>query len=222
MLSSEFYFNEITSRLSAKSNLDNATKMKAYMKDKFSFYGVPSPIRRQICKGIYAEHGLSEDPVSLAKQLWTTPYREAHYVAQELLLRSKKQWRVELIEDLEWFLTTNSWWDTIDFLASNVVGQYFKKWPEHQEEVILAWNKSPNMWLVRTSIIFQLKYKDELDTQLLTQCILPHADDTEFFIKKAIGWALRQYSKYNAAWVSTFLAHYTLQPLSIREASKYL
>ena len=204
------------------SNPEAAQKMAAYMKGKFSFYGVSSPVRKELCKNIYQEYGVPNNAIDAVRMLWAEPKRELHYVAQELLMKAKKQWQEHYLEDIESLITCNSWWDTVDHLASNVVGEYFKKWPEGKQETIRRWNASDNMWLVRTSIIFQLKYKENVDEGLLTECILNHTSDKEFFIKKAIGWSLRQYAKYNEPWVVEFLDNYEMQPLSRREASKNL
>jgi 3-methyladenine DNA glycosylase AlkD len=215
------FVDEIIQRLEANSS-NKSIKMAAYMKDKFVFYGVTSPIRKQICKEVYAEYGVPENAIEIAKQLFLKPQRECHYVAQELLIKAKKQWKEHHIEDIEWFITTHSWWDTVDHLASNVVGTYFKKWPQNQEDIVRYWNKSDNMWLVRTSIIYQLKYKNEVDSHLLASCILPHTQDKEFFIKKAIGWALRSYADVNPDWVISFVQNNDLQPLSAKEALRKL
>ncbi len=220
--SSKDFVYRLQELFTSNGDAEAAQEMATYMKGKFEFYGVAATTRRELSKNLYAESGIPSDAFSIARELWTKPQRELHYVAQELLMKSKKQWKVEHIEDIEVLLTTQSWWDTIDFLASNVVGEYFRKWPEYREEVVLRWNSSENMWLVRTSILFQIKYKDQVDTNLLSRCILPHIQDKEFFIKKAIGWALRQYSKYNAEWVHAFLQTHELQPLSVKEATKYL
>jgi 3-methyladenine DNA glycosylase AlkD len=203
-------------------NVEAAVKMKAYMRGQYEYFGISSPVRKDICKLVYSEHGVPDDAVELAKLLFSQPEREFHYVGQELLMKCKKRWKEHHIEDIEWFITTNSWWETVDHLASNVVGAYFKKWPDGKSEVMKRWNASDNMWLVRTSIIFQLKYKDEVDTLLLEQCILPHTDDKEFFIRKAIGWALRQYSRYNPEWVMAFVKRTKMQPLSEKEALRLL
>lgn len=211
-----------TSTLIAKfqenANLEYAKAMEAYMKNHFAFFGIKSPLRKQLCIEHLQESGVPYEGVEIAKELFFQPQRELHYVAQELLMKCKKQWQEHHIEDIEWFITTNSWWDSVDYLASNVVGEYFKKWPENKIDVVSYWNASDNMWLIRTSIIFQLKYKAEVDTQLLGDCILAHAHSKEFFIKKAIGWSLRQYSKYNPEWVKSFVAQNDLQPLSVKEA----
>lgn len=209
-------------RFEEAADTSRAIQQKAYLKNQFEFYGMSMPDRKQLVKKIYVEFGVPDNEIELAKAMFLQPQREFHYTAQELLMKVKKQWRIHHVEDLEWFITTNSWWDTVDHLASNVAGSFFLKWPEAMEEIILKWNQSGNMWLVRSSIIFQLKYKDQVNKELLEACIVPHASDKEFFIRKAIGWALRQYGRFNPEWVSDFIGRVQLQPLSLKEAKKYL
>lgn len=204
------------------ANVAASDKMRAYLRDQFEFYGITSPARKQICKDIYSEYGVPANGIELAKAMYKLPKREFHYVAQELLMKCKKQWKLHHIEDFEWFITQNSWWDTVDHLASNVIGTYFLKYPVGMKEIISKWNRSDNLWLVRTSIIFQLKYKNDVDSELLENCILPHTEDKEFFIRKAIGWALRQYSRFNPNWVKSFVGRVPMQPLSLKEATKYI
>lgn len=204
------------------ADADRAIEQSKYLKGQFQFYGLSMPVRKELVKEYYKEYGVPENAVELAKAMFSLPQREFHYTAQELLMKAKKQWEFHHIDDFEWFITTNSWWDTVDHLASNVVGTYFQKWPEATDEIVLKWNQSGNMWLVRTSIIFQLKYKDKMNRDLLEACILPHTADKEFFIRKAIGWALRQYGRFNPDWVRDFITRVPLQPLSVREAKKYI
>jgi 3-methyladenine DNA glycosylase AlkD len=214
--------NVLRQEFEAASNSEKAAQQKAYLKNQFEFYGISMPERKRLVKAYYDEYGVPENGIELAKTMFLLPQREFHYTAQELLMKVKKQWEFHHIEDIEWFITTNSWWDTVDHLASNVAGAFFKKWPEAKKEVILNWNRSENMWLIRSSIIFQLKYKNEVNEELLEMCILPHTQDKEFFIRKAIGWALRQYSRFNPDWVRDFIGRVALQPLSLGEAKKYL
>jgi len=115
-----------------------------------------------------------------------------------------------------------SWWDTIDFLSPKIVGEYFKLYPETIENQIEKWIHSNNMWLQRSCLIFQLKYKETLNTQLLTHIIQSLLCSKEFFINKAIGWILREYSKTNPQWVIKFVHTNTLNTLSKREALKFI
>ena len=201
-------------------NVPRAAKMRAYMRDQFDYFGIMATPRKDLTKKVYAEIGVPENPIEVAKELFVLPQRELHYVGQEMMLKVKKQWTKNVIKEIEWFIVTNSWWDTVDYIASNLAGEYFKKWPEEIEKVILKWNKSSNMWLVRSSLLFQLKYKKNTNKELLEKLIVPHLEQKEFFIKKAIGWALREYFKTDTDWVVAFVNRYELQPLSRKEALK--
>jgi 3-methyladenine DNA glycosylase AlkD len=125
------------------------------------------------------------------------------------------------IEKIETLITTHSWWDSVDSLNS-VVGHMCIMYPELKERVISRWSCSENHWLVRVAIIFQLKYKNQTDVELLSKVILENRNTNEFFINKAVGWILREYAKTNKEWVREFLQNNELSKLSIREAGKYL
>ena len=218
---SKFAFNLLLEeRFEEYKNEERASKMKTYMRNQFEFYGIMATPRKEITKSVYRDLGVPENFIDVAKELFLKPQRELHYVAQELLLKCKRKWSKAIISDIEWFIQTNSWWDTVDFIASNLAGEYFKKWPNQISKYILEWNKSDDMWLVRSSILYQLKYKSKTDVSYLANTIQPHVNKTEFFIKKAIGWALREYSKTDPNWVLDFVESNKLQPLSKKEALK--
>lgn len=202
------------------ANKDRAAKMEAYMKHRFKFYGIMAAERRELSKQAIANLGTPNDFIAVVKELFEQPYRELHYFAQELMYRVRKQWDRTTIHDLEWLITHGSWWDTVDYIASTLIGHYFKTYPDQRSEYLTKWNASDDMWLVRTTILHQLKYKKDTDPVILRDMIIPHTDDTEFFIKKSIGWALREYAKTNEGWVREFVESHTLQPLSVKEALK--
>lgn len=118
---------------------------------------------------------------------------------------------------MEWLISTKSWWDTVDAIAPKPVGKIAASYPEVIEETLDGWAVHENMWLRRAAILFQLKYKEKTDDALLYRYILKNADSKEFFIQKAIGWALREYSKTNPASVKEFIENHKLAPLSVRE-----
>ncbi|MFT6151359.1 MAG: 3-methyladenine DNA glycosylase AlkD [Flavobacteriales bacterium] len=119
-------------------------------------------------------------------------------------------------------ITNKSWWDTVDLITTNLVGNYFKLFPEQIIPITKIWMESDNIWLQRTCLIFQLKYKEEIDTDLLTDYILQLKDTKEFFINKAIGWILREYTRTNPEWVIDFVNKHELSNLSKREALKLI
>jgi 3-methyladenine DNA glycosylase AlkD len=122
---------------------------------------------------------------------------------------------------MEYMLTTKSWWDTVDNI-SHVVGIHFKRYPKAREKYLAKWRSSKNVWLRRTAILYQLDYKVETDFDLLCEIIRENLGETEFFINKAIGWALRQYARIDPKAVKKFVKETTeLHPLSRREALKH-
>lgn len=208
-------------------NSELAKAMKAYLKNKFEFFGIKTPERRAICKPILIECKLlsKKETLILAKQLWKQPQRECHYLAQELLVQNltKRMEKTDLVW-IEWFVTTNSWWDTVDLLATKILAVYFKQFPDMRKPKTDEWIAGQNIWLIRSAILFQLKYKDETDTKLLFDIILRTCHTKEFFINKAIGWILRENIRPNPVLIKKFITlnDTLLSPLSIREALKGL
>ncbi len=198
-----------------------AEKMSSYMRNLFPFYGVMAGPRKLILRQLIQEGGMPRDAIKIVLGLFKEDKRELHICGQELMLRAKKQWNSHTIYELETMITTKSWWDSVDYIASNLVGPYIKRFPEHLPKVH-AWATTDNLWLQRTAILFQLKYKKETDTDWLREVILMHKGQTEFFIKKAIGWSLREYAKTNPSWVMAFVQNTELQALSRKEALKNL
>jgi len=173
---------------------------------------------------VFHDLGLPNDETFEAElhRCWLDPHREMQYVAMECMDRKKWYRREHAIALIEWMITERSWWDTVDYIAASLSGQYFQHFPQYTAPTVKRWNASENLWLIRSSILFQLKYKDKVDKQLLTTLIIPHLDSKEFFLQKAIGWALRQVSKTDAAFVRSFVDSYSLKSVSLREAKKYI
>ncbi|NNC83833.1 MAG: DNA alkylation repair protein [Flavobacteriales bacterium] len=200
----------------------DAPHMKAYMKHRFEFIGVKSQARKQASKEfIDLALGSKDLDAAWVGELWASPYRELQYVAMDYLARTKRFWQPHHLQLFRGLILTRSWWDTVDFLASTCVGGVIKKYPELVDDMD-AWNADENMWSIRTSILYQLKYKESVDTDRLSRYILAHRDSNEFFIQKAIGWALRQYAKFDPFWVKGFVDTHDLAALSRREAMKHL
>lgn len=216
--------NDLESRLERIQNSEKAEKMHAYMKGRSPFYGIYATDRIAIQRDWFPmvkEH--KADFWSLIRELWERDEREFQLVAVDLLKkRPKKNYSIEDWSELEWIITQKSWWDTVDLVASNAVGIYFNEFPEMRNKIISEWRKSEDFWLNRTCLIFQLKYKDKTDFQLLISLIEEFKWNKEFFIQKAIGWSLRQHSKLDPEGVKKYLTHSELKGLALREASKYL
>lgn len=205
-------------------NPENAVPMQNYMKNKFLFLGIKTPLRRELMKKFYNETGILKQDFQpcFVKLLWEKDEREYQNAALDYMQKSIKKINKDYLPFLENLITTKSWWDTVDVLSPHLVGKIAKETPEVIPEYIEGWAYGDHLWLSRSSILFQLKYKERTDEELLYRYILANAESKEFFIQKAIGWALREYSKTNPESVRYFIQHNNLPKLSVREGSKYI
>lgn len=203
---------------------EKAIPMEKYMKNHFSFLGIKTPERNQLMKQFYAESGVLKEGFQpdFVKTLWEKEEREYQYAAIDYIGKSLKKLDKTHLPLIEQLLVKKSWWDTVDLLASKSVGTIAAKHPEVIPETIEGYAYGEHLWLRRTAILFQLKYKERTDEALLYRYIQQNKDSKEFFIQKAIGWALREYSKTNPASVKAFIESTNLPKLSVREGSKYL
>jgi 3-methyladenine DNA glycosylase AlkD len=205
------------------ANPADAGAMKKYMRDQFEFLGIKTPARAALMKEFIKEHGLPPlgELDAIVRDLWSLPQREFQYTANGLIGRLQKKLEPDFISTLEYLIVTKSWWDTVDSVAGDTVGAHFKRFPKIREKYLKKWRRSDNFWLRRTALLFQLGYKEETDFELLCEIIRENLGSDEFFINKAIGWALRQYAWTNPAPVKKFVkATKELSPLSRREALK--
>lgn len=218
------YIKTLSKAYTNNANAENAFKMSKYMKNRHPFFGIPSKLREEINKNHISQYGLPtyDKAENYAKTLFELPEREYHYFAIFILHKLKKNWTENIITLFEQLIITNSWWDSVDYMNNYLIAPYFKQFPQEIEIITDKWSLSENIWLKRVSIIFQLLYKDDTDKELMAKHILDNTDSNEFFVQKAIGWALRQYSKYNKDWVVDFVNSHQLKPLSKREALKWL
>ena len=201
-----------------------AAPMKKYMRDQFEYLGIKTPQSAMLQKQFYAEHGLPDvtDLDAILRDLWLLPQREFQYVGLGLLAKLEKKLPANFIKTIEYLIVTKPWWDTVDAIASHTVGTHFRSFPEVREKYLTKWRASNNLWLRRTAILFQLNYKKETDFELLADIIRENLDSKEFFINKAIGWALRQYARVDSNAVRQFVDSIPLHPLSRREAMKHI
>ncbi|TYR80623.1 DNA alkylation repair protein [Priestia megaterium] len=206
------------------ANEQNAIQMQQYMRNKFQFLGIKAPERRELLKQFLTEHHLPKEEKleEVLQQLWDLPQREFQATGLDLLVKMKGVLTKDHIPLLESLIIQKSWWDTVDLLASNTIGYLFQKYPEVIPIYAEKWINSENMWLQRTAILYQLKYKHKTDLNRLFRYIVQHAESEEFFIQKAIGWSLREYSKTNPEAVRTFISEHQLKPLSKREGLKHI
>ena len=214
------YIKTLVQEFEKQANAKIAAGQAAYMRNQFSFLGLKTPIRRSIQKPFLQKNALPKktELKPIIKYLWNKDEREYQYFAQELAQKFNKYFEKEDIELFEYMITHKSWWDTVDIIAVKLVGEYFKKFPEKIGQYTKKWIDSKNIWLQRTAILFQLQYKNDLNTQLLSSIINRLKNTDEFFLNKAIGWILRQYAKTNPQWVIVFVKNTKLNKLSKREA----
>jgi len=200
-----------------------AEQQRAYMRNQFDYYGLPAPQWLGLLKTTFQEHGTftGNKLKSFVELCYQQDYREMHYTGQEMMQTRIREWPSSWIKVLEKCITTESWWDTVDWLAK-LTGIHFRSHPELQHQYSYKWIESNNMWLQRVAIIHQLFYREKTDEKLLFEMIRRRSDSKEFFIQKACGWALRQHAKTFPKRVEWFLERNELPKLAIREARKQL
>jgi 3-methyladenine DNA glycosylase AlkD len=218
------YLRPLQEVFEANANAENAVAMKKYMREQFEYLGIKTPQRKELVKAFFGTYGLPPvaDLEELVWQLWKLPYREYKYTALGFLDRRKRYLAPDSMPLLERLILTESWWDTVDGLAANQVGGVLARFPGTRDAHIGRWRQQENFWLRRTTLLFQLRYKKETDEELLFALIRENLSDKEFFIQKAIGWSLREYSKSNPMAVQQFVAATDLSPLAHREALKWM
>lgn len=217
------YSEKLQIHFAQYANAQNALAMTAYMKNHFSFFGIKAPDRKAVLKQFLTKNAPPPYPhlFEAVWELYAMPQRELHYCAVEMLEKSKKNWEIDDIVFFEKLIITNAWWDTVDFISVHIIGVYFQKYPDQMRPITEQWMASGNMWLQRVCLIFQLMYRQKTDTVLLFDYINRLKTSNEFFIQKAIGWALRQYARTDAQAVKDFVENTPLKPLSKREALKH-
>ena len=216
---------QLTYLLEANKNNTNAKQMEAYMKHLFPFFGIKSPLRKKILKDMVKDHktDIATNTTEIVLDLYKKKEREFHYCAIELYaMFRKRHYKHSDIKHIEHLVTTNSHWDSVDFIAKHILGQFLLEIPELKDMVISNFSSHSNMWLNRSAILFQLGYKEKTDFELLAKLCETHKESNAFFIKKAIGWALREYSKHSSDDVLEFVNKTDLKPLSKKEALKYI
>ncbi|HMR87896.1 MAG TPA: DNA alkylation repair protein [Saprospiraceae bacterium] len=215
----------IISLCEKNADANRAPAMKAYMKNHFEFYGINSPLRKEMVKDIKKKYTFKNDDLfwKLIDHLWQSDERELQYIALDLLASSASKLTKENIPTLEKMILIKSWWDTVDMIAPNLIGKIFIKDTTSRDNYIYNWIDSDNIWLQRSTIIFQLKYGMKTDIDLLSEAILKNDMSKEFFVRKAQGWALRQYGKYNPSFVYNFVqSNPQLSGLTQKEALRSL
>lgn len=217
------FIENLENAFAEKNNPENGLEMAKYMRNHFSFFGIKTEDRRNIFAAISKENKneIAENPREIALELYSKKQRELQYCAIEILIKQlKKNYKKDDIQLIEKLIITNSWWDSVDTIAKNILGEYLLEFPLETEKVIERFSNSENMWLNRSSILFQLGYKQKTNFDLLKSQCEKHKNSNEFFIQKAIGWALREYGKTNPEAVKNFVDKTNLKTLSKKEALK--
>jgi 3-methyladenine DNA glycosylase AlkD len=217
---------QIRADLRAAADPARAPRMQAYMKSSMPYLGVRLPATRLIAKRAIAAYPQSgvDDLADRATDLWrTAEYREERYAATELTGHRIAIGRLEMLPVLTEMIVTGAWWDHVDGVSPRM-GQLLLAHRTEMLPLIRHWAVDPDRWLRRSSIICQLGLAVRTDLDLLTEVIVANLADREFFVRKAIGWALRQYARTDPDWVQAFAATHeaSLSPLSRREALKHL
>jgi 3-methyladenine DNA glycosylase AlkD len=210
------------------SNAERARQMRAYMKDKFAFHGIQTPARRAATAGILRAMKDCTAPQLLeaSKELWRMPEREYQYVAVDLLARHCTTLSLADIDALLALAVDKSWWDTVDGLAS-VIGKILHRALAHAPDCQQCMDHalaSDNLWVRRIAMLHQLGWRADTDTRRLFAYATSLSPETDFFIRKAIGWALRDHARHHPELIRQFLSanEAILSPLSVREAGKHL
>lgn len=197
-------------------------KMATYMQDRFEFLGIPKTKLKEYTKPFL--HTARKMPFDwgFVDICWSKSYREAQYIGVQYILMFKTRMTTKDLRHIKYLITNKSWWETADSLDA-VVGAIVKK-DSKLKKVMLEWSLSNDIWLRRVAIDFQQKYKEDTDKDLLAEIIINNLGSEEFFINKAIGWSLRDYSNVNPKWVEDFITdnEIRMNKLSIKEARKYL
>ncbi|MBS0652575.1 MAG: DNA alkylation repair protein [Verrucomicrobia bacterium] len=203
----------------------SAQKQSAYLLDQFPFFGLPKPKRAELQKELFNQYSHITRPelIEAVRSLWNKPQRELHYAALDLLVKHWKKLEPSDLCFLEELIRTNAWWDTVDSLAANVLGKLVL----HQRDLLSEmdrWIDDEFLWVRRTALIFQLKWKKETEEERLFAYCEKRLHENNFFIRKGIGWALREYSKSAPDSVSKFLSLHSshMSRLSYKEASRLL
>ena len=216
-------FNKLYEEMIQHKNEEQAQKMSKYMLNKFEYIGIKTPERREIFKIFFKEYK-NEEKIDweFVNKCWENKYREFQYIAADYLKNMKDKLTIDDIPKFKQLILKKSWWDTIDNLDMTIGALGLKD--SNVNKILLEWSLDENIWLRRIAIDHQLLRKEKTNTELLEKILKNNLGQAEFFINKAIGWALRDYSKTNPEWVKNFIEknRENMAKLSIKEASKYL
>lgn len=220
---SDQYYDALLQGLRELADPARAEPMSAYMRHQFPFWGIRASPRRAMVREVDRRLPLLSDAElrRLVGRAWAEPEREWQYAALDLLVRYRRRLGIDWLDELETLVQAKSWWDTVDVLAPQLIGEILRRHPEEVPPRLAHWLESDNIWLQRTALIFQLKYGAETVEDWLFAAVTRLAGSGEFFVQKGAGWALRQYSRVAPERVRTFVASQKLAPLTVREGTKH-
>ncbi len=221
--------SDLIKRFTAVADPDRAEGQQRYMKSEMPFHGIRVPEVRRLVRAAVREHPFPDARAweETVLDMWrSATHREQRYAAVEVAYAAPyRQWlhpeRLGLVEEM---IVTGAWWDYVDQLASKHMGHLLSCYPKRMRPILLSWAEDSDMWKRRSAILAQLRFKGDTDVRLLRMVIEPSIDEKEFFLRKAIGWALREYSKIDPEAVFRFVSanEQRLSPLSKREALKVI
>lgn len=220
------YVAQIDQALRLHADAKRAIEMKAYLRGQFEFLGIQTPMRRAICKQLPQPTQDAEQLMHMANLLWQKPQREFKYVACDVLAKHVQLLHSEHLPALKKLLQKDTWWETVDSL-SGTIGDVVMN--EHQQgkatqNIMDTWLMDKDFWVRRSAMIHQLGWRLNTDTDRLGHYALTLSNENEFFIRKAIGWAFRDYAKWNPQFVHHFMRRHgsVFSNLTVREATKNL
>ncbi|MFC2150502.1 DNA alkylation repair protein [Calditrichota bacterium] len=212
--------------LKSSANHQNAVPMQIYMKSEMPYRGVKSPQQKKIFQSSSKnwQPGDLNEYLKVIEQLWDAEYREERYAAIFIAQKYKKFQTLEALLTYRMMIKTGAWWDYVDAIASHLIGSLLQNYPDNMKPLMYEWIEDEDVWIRRTALLCQLKFKAETDQQMLFDFCRKRLGEESFWIRKAIGWALREYSKSKCEEVSRFVEKqsHKMSGLTLREASKYL
>jgi 3-methyladenine DNA glycosylase AlkD len=219
---------ELVAKFRAAENPTRAKQMQAYMKTTMAFWGVSNGDVRKICREVFVHHPVAtkENWLAVARHLWRkADHREEWFAVMEWTgLRAARAWQQpDVLPLYEEMIVSSAWWDTVDFIAAHRVGALLKNDVKTMKPILWKWAKDDDLWKRRTAILSQLTFKEETDVDFLFATMLPSLERTEFWLRKAIGWALRAQAYVDEGPVLAFVREHRdqLSGLAKREALKH-
>ena len=216
-------YSEIRRRFEENEDRENAVKMAKYMRNQFAFYGIPTPKRKKLYRDILKDEKKRKTvDWDFLDQCYEDEHREFQYLVSDYLIALSSVLTYEDIPKIRKYIKEKQWWDTIDFL-DQVIGDIGLR-DARVDGLMLEWSEDEDFWVRRIAIDHQLLRKEKTNTALLEKIIVNNLGSREFFMNKAIGWSLRDYSKTDPEWVRDFIRRYgdRMDKLSVREAGKYM